>query len=381
MRIISTICTEVLVLAVLLPGQTSRNALPPIPPPTAAPPTIPARVVEVAAPSLALVLVGQTPGQATVSVATAFTIREDGVLLTSLHAVKDANLVQVRLTNGDIFNDVQLLGVDVQRDLAAIKIGATGLRPLPLAGPAPIASGTLVATISYSGTTSWAATDAHILGYGADGQNIQFSPAVSHGSTGGIILDIQGRGVGFILGGESLSAAVPLVGAGQLATAPSSKHFGNGRGLVPPGVTLAAAQTVNQPQPVATPDAPEKSEILTPSTDRDALLRSIKTMYVDAHRAKYFASDQMKAALGSNKDFKALNIRIVDDPKLADTILDVGYTFAWDYPFELKHQNTSIVLVSGTGYGPFSGPLGAASVAREFSKAAKPYRTASKTQK
>jgi hypothetical protein len=104
-------------------------------------------------------------------------------------------------------------------------------------------------------------------------------------------------------------------------------------------------------------------------------------MYVDARGAKYFGSDQMKAALGKNKDFRNLNLRIVDDPKLADTVLVVGYTFAWDFPFELKHQNTSIVLMSGKGYGPFSGPLGAASVAREFVKAFKAYRSPAKAAK
>jgi hypothetical protein len=57
----------------------------------------------------------------------------------------------------------------------------------------------------------------------------------------------------------------------------------------------------------------------------------------------------------------------------ADT---VNYTFAWDYPFSLQHQNTSLVLLSGKGSGPFSGPTGAASVASELVKALKPYRTA-----
>ena len=55
-------------------------------------------------------------------------------------------------------------------------------------------------------------------------------------------------------------------------------------------------------------------------------------------------------------------------------MLTVNYTFAWDYPFVLKHQNTSVVLLSGKGVGPFSGPAGANSVAGELAKALKPYR-------
>jgi hypothetical protein len=48
----------------------------------------------------------------------------------------------------------------------------------------------------------------------------------------------------------------------------------------------------------------------------------------------------------------------VEDARVADTVLTVGYTFAWDYPFALRHQNTTMILVSGKGEGPFSGPLG-----------------------
>ena len=104
-------------------------------------------------------------------------------------------------------------------------------------------------------------------------------------------------------------------------------------------------------------------------------------MWVDARDAQYFGSDQMKAALGRNKEFQALNIRIVDDPHVADVLLKIGYTFAWDYPFQLKHQNTTMVLLAGKGQGPFSGPLGAADVAREFVKSIKRYRTSNEGKK
>ena len=39
----------------------------------------------------------------------------------------------------------------------------------------------------------------------------------------------------------------------------------------------------------------------------------------------------------------------------------------------VKHQNTSVVLLTGKGTGPFSGPAGA-SVAAELVKGLKPYR-------
>ncbi len=124
---------------------------------------------------------------------------------------------------------------------------------------------------------------------------------------------------------------------------------------------------------VSPPGEPERSDPIA-SKDPETILRSFKTMFVDARQATWFNSDQMKAALGKDKGFKELKITIVDDAAVADTVLSVGYTFAWDYPFSLTHQNTRVVLVSGKGAGPFSPPAGASSVAKELTKLLRPYR-------
>lgn len=133
--------------------------------------------------------------------------------------------------------------------------------------------------------------------------------------------------------------------------------------------------------PHANPDAADQSELLKNAKDQDAILRNFKTMYVTTRDIKFFDAAQMKAALKRNPDFQELHIQIVDDRRVADTVLIVSYTFAWDYPFELRHLNTTTVLLAGKGEGPFSGPLGAADVARQFVKAAKPWRTAKESKK
>jgi len=127
------------------------------------------------------------------------------------------------------------------------------------------------------------------------------------------------------------------------------------------------------------------------SKEPEYILRNFKTMMVDASRAKFFGHDELKGALGDNKDFQPLNITIVDNPAVADVVLEVSYTFPWDYPFSLKHLNTSIVVLYGNGSGPFSGPpspeqlssrnlflglQGAKSLARELVKLLRPYRVA-----
>jgi hypothetical protein len=134
--------------------------------------------------------------------------------------------------------------------------------------------------------------------------------------------------------------------------------------------------------PRAEPNAPDQSDQLKNAKDQESILRNFKTMYVMTSRdVKFFDAALMKAALKRNADFQKLDIRIVDDRDVADTVLVVSYTFAWDYPFELRHQNTTTVLLAGKGEGPFSGPLGAADVARQFVKAAKPWRVTTTPKK
>jgi hypothetical protein len=140
----------------------------------------------------------------------------------------------------------------------------------------------------------------------------------------------------------------------------------------PRGTAEATLQLQRTPLP--DPDAADQSELLKNAKDREFILRNFKTMYVSTGDIKYFDEQQMKSALMRNPDFKKLNIRIVSDRRFADVYLVVSYTFAWDYPFELRHQNTTTALLAGKGEGPFSGPLGAADVAREFVDLAKPWR-------
>ena len=148
-----------------------------------------------------------------------------------------------------------------------------------------------------------------------------------------------------------------------------------------PTLLMAEAAPQYERPPHADPDAPDQSELLKNSKDQDFILRNFKTMYVTTKNIEFFDAAQMKAALKENPDFQKLNIRIVDDRNVADTVFIVSYTFAWDYPFELRHQNTTTVLLAGKGEGPFSGPLGAADVARVFVELAKPWRTAKEQKK
>ena len=169
---------------------------------------------------------------------------------------------------------------------------------------------------------------------------------------------------------EASNASFDLTPAGLIAL----KQQGVSDELIQAMQTRARALAKGETTDPVTRTAPEKSELLANSRDPEFVLRNFKTMLVDASQSVYFGNAQMKAALGKDKGFTLLKISIVDDSAVADVVLNVNYTFAWDYPFTITHQTTSVVLLSGKGTGPFSGPAGADSVASEFVKSLKPYR-------
>lgn len=353
------------------------------------------QIIEKASPSVALVLVGKSSSELG-GVGSAIVVRENGVLLTAYHVIKDAKALQIRFKNGETFDDVQLLGVDRRRDVAALRIAATALPVLPVASASAAKAGDPVCVVSHAAILPWTASTGIVSAYrladevpgaGSGYRLLQFTASTSPGSSGGVLLDGQARALGLIVGtlegGQNLNFAVPIENVLGLVDAPVAQTYASGAALLLPtakdsgNVSVASAP----PPPRETAKAELQSEDLTKSEilksrDPDFILRNFRTLYVDARKAKFFGDTQMKAALGSNKEFTAMRIAVVDDPSLADVVLEVAYTFMWDYPFSLRHQNTSIVLVAGKGAGPFSGPAGAASVARELAKLLKPYRSA-----
>src|SRR5579871_302349 len=355
------------------------------------------QIAERSTPSVAMVLTGSAPENTRVGVGSAIVVRENGVLLTAYHVVKGAYSIQVRFKNGEVFDQVQLLGVDERRDVAAIKVGAVGLPTVSLGSAANAKPGDPVTVIAHAAALPWSVSSGVVSAYrladevqgaGSGYKLIQHTAPISPGSSGGVLLDSHGRALGIVvaslIAGQNLNFAVPIESVAGLADAPPTESFASGTALVPPASIVPRPAPIPEPPSVpvdkldthASPDDHERSDLLSKSRDSDFILRNFRTMFVDAREAQFFASDQVKAQLNRNKEFAPLHIQIVDDPKLADTVLHVGYTFAFDFPFELKHQNSSMVLVASKGIGVFSGPAGAADVARQFCKVLKPYRVA-----
>jgi S1-C subfamily serine protease len=104
-----------------------------------------------------IVLTGEGAGRLR-SIATGVIVSKNGVLLTALHAIKDAAEVQIRMANGEVFDQVDLLGSDERRDVAALKISAGALPALAVASSANLAQGDPVYAVTNAGGLAWSAT-------------------------------------------------------------------------------------------------------------------------------------------------------------------------------------------------------------------------------
>ncbi|MBZ5514665.1 MAG: S1C family serine protease [Acidobacteriia bacterium] len=337
-----------------------------------------AEVAERIAPSVALVLVGD--GGRTQGEAIAVVVRSDGVLLTTYHTIKEASAVQIQLQNGETFDRVDLLAYDERRDVAAVRISGTGLATAPIAGLADVRPGQQAYVVSHVAGSTWT-TSAGIIsgvkmadevpGAGHGYRLLEFTAPISPESSGGILVDAQGRtlgiAVGTLAGGQNLNFAVPLESVLGLAQMSGGTTFPPGAGLrpttqetppIPPppapppappprrGVEVFRA---SESEPEVQPINPTGSELsrAIDSHDPIQILRNFRTMFIIS-RTVWLKVDLMQEAMQKEPAFTAWGLAIVSDPRIADVRLTVDRVlFTWTWTYEMVHQNSGIILATG----------------------------------
>jgi S1-C subfamily serine protease len=152
---------------------------------------------------------------------TGFVIDKGGVIVTNAHVVKDAQQVQVRLSDKAGYVDADVVGADVSSDLAVLHVdssSAAKLRPLALADSDKVQVGDATLAVGYPlGINRSASASSGIvsgLGRSIDAANnfsidkvIQTDAAINPGNSGGPLLDAAGRVIG-------VNAAILTAGGG-----------------------------------------------------------------------------------------------------------------------------------------------------------------------
>ena len=145
-------------------------------------------------------------------------IKTGGEILTNAHVVKNMNMILVVMNDGKGY-EAQLKYIDDDTDLAVVKIKKIGLPVVKLANSEDIVVGKQVIAIGTPITFSLrnSATVGHISGLnrsvGDPYRLIQTATAITHGNSGGALINMNGELVGITSSGYSgtnTNFAVPV---------------------------------------------------------------------------------------------------------------------------------------------------------------------------
>jgi len=312
------------------------------------------QVVERVSPSAVSILVGKGDGQVA-GVASGVIIRSDGVILTANHVVKGMREVQVRLKSGEIYDQVELIASDERRDVAALRIPATGLPVLPFGNSASAASGAVVFVVSNAVGLPWTASSGilsatrmadDVPGAGSGYRILQFTAPLAPGSSGGALVDAEARILGIVVGsfsvGQNINFAVPIESVAGLANASGGTRFDSGGRLQSFGAKVTAFPAAPANAPGVAPALPPNPTLPRPDQ------RQMHTISVHS-KTIYLRRERLQDDIHKTGMFPHLGLRFADYGQTADIAITVDrpvMTFDWTYT--LVYQPKSLTLASGT---------------------------------
>lgn len=296
------------------------------------------------------------------SIATGVIITKDGVILTALHAVKGALEVQVRLANGDVFDRVDLLGVDERRDVAALKISAGALPALTPSSTSTLATGDPVYAVTNANGLTFSATEGilsavrpaeEVPGAGSGFRLLQFTAPVAPGASGGALVDRSGALIGIITSGKGNAAfAIPIENVLGLPDSGRRVALGSGASLQMPAKAAA--------------EVPQSSAAIADSKPKQ-ILKNAKTIYIHS-KTSFLTVDTLDRALALQKDWDKLDLTIVQDRRVADIFIEIDRPiFTYVHTFVIVDKKTSIVLGSGK-VTAFDGTIASGGLAKDIIK-------------
>lgn len=186
------------------------------PPPTAAPTAL-ASLSERVRPSV-VEIIGTVAESGDTSYGSGFVLREATLVLTNAHVVRGVKDLRVHTFDGAVLASVEVLLCETDIDLAVLRV--IGLKATPLAeAPRDLpVVGTRVVAVGhprgYEFTVSDGIVSAHRTLDDGGPKMIQTTAPISPGSSGGPLLDLEGRVVGVcsltLTEGQNINFAIPI---------------------------------------------------------------------------------------------------------------------------------------------------------------------------
>ena len=298
------------------------------------------QIIAQISPSVVYILTGNGGGQLQ-STGSGFIVKENGVLLTAYHLIKDAREVQVRLKSGEVYDQVELLGFDARRDVAALRIRAKGLPVLSLTDPDSKQIGEKVYVVSNPLNLTWSASDGILSAIrmadevpeaGTGYKLIQFTAPISQGSSGAPVVDSQGRALGIVIaskGGQVTNLAIPSMSVAGLAEVAVGTPFGDGSAL-------------RKPVKVESPTSAAIAKIIPEEKLREAVTLRVYSS------TDFYDSSQLEAALMSKQEFKDLKLLLIDGSPAGDLVVEISRPmFTFDFTYKITDNRTKVIVAAG----------------------------------
>jgi len=164
-----------------------------------------ADVVKRSSDAVVLIVISNSAGQET-ALGSGFLVSADGEIVTNYHVIKEAHSAIVKLSNGAFFPVNGVLASDADKDLAIIKVNGKNLPFLTLGDIDKLHVGDHVVAIGSPLGLEGTASDGIVsaLRDVASKKWIQTTAPVSHGNSGGPLLDMNDHVVGVITWGVNL---------------------------------------------------------------------------------------------------------------------------------------------------------------------------------
>jgi putative serine protease PepD len=174
-------------------------------------------------------------GQATGS---GFVISGDGLIVTNEHVVDGAQQVQVKIGTSGKAQPAKVVGADASRDLALLKVDASGLNTVPLGDSSKVSVGDPTYAIGNPYGLDHTLTTGIVSALGRDLQSpngskisgaIQTDAAINPGNSGGPLLNADGQVIGvnsqIVSGGSGQGGEGGNVGIGFAIPANTVETF------------------------------------------------------------------------------------------------------------------------------------------------------------
>lgn len=174
------------------------------------------RIFEASADSIVRILTETISGERFSG--TGFVVDENGTIVTAFHVVSNAKSISVRLRSGEIYDVAYIVNFDQRKDLALLKVPAVNLKPLKIADSDGVAPGDRIIAITNPEGLEHTYAEGEVssirLVERMGMKVIQTSVPLSHGSSGGPLMNTNGEAISVVsfkrIEGDDLNFGIPI---------------------------------------------------------------------------------------------------------------------------------------------------------------------------